>query len=49
MSNIGTLITTNIRNNFSTKSAIVIWYGFAILLTIGMAVLFGMLLIAPEL
>lgn len=49
MKNIGILITASIKNNFSVKSVAVIWYGIAILLVIGMATLFGTLLIAPEL
>ncbi len=49
MRNIGILITTNIKNNFSVKSVIIIWYGLAILIAAAMAVLLGILLIAPEL
>ena len=49
MKNIGTLINTNIKNNFNTKTVIIIWYGLALLLVIAMVALFGVLLIAPEL
>lgn len=49
MKNIGTLINTNIKNNFNTKTVIIIWYGLAILLVVAMTALFGVLLIAPEL
>ena len=49
MRNIGTLIAINIKNNFSAKSVIIIWYGLALILVVAMAALFGILLIAPEL
>jgi len=49
MRNIGPLITTNIKNNFSAKSVAIIWYGLALLLVVAMTALFGILLIAPEL
>jgi len=48
MKNIGGLIIVNIKNNFSTKTVAVIWYGLALLLVIAMVALFGVLLIAPE-
>ena len=49
MKNMGPLIITNIKNNFSSKSIAIIWYGMALLLVVGIAALFGILLIAPEL
>ncbi len=49
MKNIGQLIITNIKNNFSAKSVAIIWYGTALLIVIAMAALLGILLIAPEL
>lgn len=49
MKNIGTLIITNIKNNLSSKTVTIIWYGLALLLVAAMTALFGILLIAPEL
>jgi len=49
MKNIGPLITTNIKNNFSAKSVTIIWYGMTLLLVVAMTALFGILLISPEL
>ncbi len=49
MKNMGPLIITNLKNNLSQKSVIIIWYGLAVLITAAMAVLLGILLIAPEL
>ena len=49
MRNIGPLITSNMRNNFRSKTVIIIWYGTALLILIALAALFGILLIAPEL
>jgi len=49
MSNIGPLITTNLKNNLSKKSVIIIWYGTALLITAATAALLCVLLIAPEL
>jgi len=49
MKSIGIIYTANVSNNFSSRSVAVIWYGLAVLLTAGMAVLFGVLLISPEL
>ena len=49
MRNIGPLIITNIKNNFSAKTVAIIWYGMTLMLVAAMAALFGILLIAPEL
>lgn len=49
MKKIGILISTDIKNIFSSKSAPIIWYGLSILLVAAMVVLFGILLIGPEL
>jgi hypothetical protein len=49
MKNVNPVFAASVKNSFSVKSAAVIWYGMAILLTAAMVVLFGILLIAPEL
>ncbi len=49
MKNISPIITTNMRNNFRSKTVVVIWYGTALLILVALAALFGILLIAPEL
>ena len=48
MRNISPIITTNMRNNFRSKTVIIIWYGTALLILVALAALFGILLIAPE-
>jgi hypothetical protein len=48
MSNKGILLTASIKNNFISKSVAIIWYGISLLLAAGMIVLFGILLIGPE-
>ena len=49
MKNIGLFITTDIKNNFSSKSVAIIWYGISVLLIAALAILFSILLIGPEL
>ena len=49
MKNIRLLISTDIKNNFSARSVAIIWYGTSILLIAAMVILFGVLLIGPEL
>jgi len=49
MKNISPIITTNMRNNFRSKTVVIIWYGTALLILVALAALFGILLIAPEL
>jgi len=48
MKNIGILFTASMKNNFTSKSVAIIWYGLTLLLAAGMIVLFGILLIGPE-
>ncbi len=49
MKNISSIITTNMRNNFRSKTVIIIWYGTTLLILAALAALFIILLIAPEL
>jgi len=49
MRNIGIIIKTDLKNNLSSKSVVAIWYGISILLAAAMVVLFGILLLGPEL
>ena len=49
MRKIRLLITTDIKNNFSVKSVAVVWYGMSVLLVAAIVILFGILLIGPEL
>jgi ABC-2 type transport system permease protein len=49
MNHLRSLVSAGIRNNFSSRSVAFIWYGVSLLLTAGLAVLFGILLISPEL
>jgi hypothetical protein len=48
MRNMGILFTASVKNNFTSKSVAIIWYGMALLLAAGMIILFGVLLIGPE-
>lgn len=48
MKNTGLLISTDIKNNFSSKSIAAIWYSIAVLLVVAVVVLFCVLLIGPE-
>jgi hypothetical protein len=43
------LVSAGIRNNFSSRSVAIIWYGVSLLLVAGLIALFGILLISPEL
>jgi hypothetical protein len=49
MKNIGLLTSVSMKNNFSSKSVAVIWYSVSMFLVVGIVVLFGVLLISPEL
>jgi hypothetical protein len=48
MRNMGILFTASMKNNFTSKSVAIVWYGIALLLAVGMILLFGFLLIGPE-
>jgi len=48
MKKLGLLTSIGIKNNFSSKSVPVIWYGLSILLIAGIVTLFCLLLIGPE-
>jgi len=48
MKNIFMLISTNIKNNFSSKSVIIIWYGTGLFILAALIALFAILLISPE-
>lgn len=48
MNKIGLIISASLKNNFTSKSVAVIWYGIAFLLVIAIAILFAVLLIGPE-
>lgn len=48
MRNIGIIFSASIKNNFTSKSVAIIWYGLTLLLAAGMILLFGFLLIGPE-
>lgn len=49
MKRLGILVSAGIKNNFSSRSVAVIWYGISLLLVAGLVILFGILLIEPEL
>jgi hypothetical protein len=48
MKNAGIIFAASFKNNFTSKSVAIIWYGLTLLLAAGMIVLFGILLIGPE-
>ena len=49
MKNISSITTANMKNNFRSKTVIIIWYGTTLLILAALAALFIILLIAPEL
>jgi hypothetical protein len=48
MRNMGIIFSASIKNNFTSRSVAIIWYGLTLLLAAGMIILFGFLLIGPE-